>query len=211
MKAITLWQPWASLCVIPRQVPCACGGTGSIVNTQDGGYAEACRCTGPRVPFKTIETRSWPAPKALIGQRIAIHAAKRPMRDDELQAIGFGIRHCIGYHRQARAGSDLTLDGKPVIEMPAPLGAVVGTAVLVDCVPMVHTTQPRNGRCLVVDPNGMVLHGDPLKPGLDVEDQRPFGLFEPGRWAWLLSDVERFAEPIPAVGRQGIWNWEQAS
>ena len=26
---------------------------------------------------KTIETRSWPAPEALIGQRIAIHAAQR--------------------------------------------------------------------------------------------------------------------------------------
>ena len=26
---------------------------------------------------KTIETRSWPAPEALVGQRIAIHAAQR--------------------------------------------------------------------------------------------------------------------------------------
>lgn len=44
MKAVSLWQPWASLI--------ACGA-------------------------KTIETRSWPAPRTVVGQRIAIHAAKR--------------------------------------------------------------------------------------------------------------------------------------
>jgi len=33
--------------------------------------------------FKTIETRPWPAPKNLIGQRIAIHAAKRLNWKDE--------------------------------------------------------------------------------------------------------------------------------
>ena len=30
---------------------------------------------------KTIETRSWAAPESLIGQRLAIHAAVRPVRD----------------------------------------------------------------------------------------------------------------------------------
>ena len=62
MKAITLWQPWASLCVIPRPIDPATFST-------FGGAIP--------LPFKTIETRSWPAPKSLIGQRIAIHAAKR--------------------------------------------------------------------------------------------------------------------------------------
>lgn len=43
MKAISLWQPWASL-------------------VADGA--------------KLIETRHWPAPARLAGERIAIHAAK---------------------------------------------------------------------------------------------------------------------------------------
>lgn len=43
VKAISLWQPWASLIAVGA---------------------------------KRIETRSWPAPPALIGERIAIHAAK---------------------------------------------------------------------------------------------------------------------------------------
>ena len=33
---------------------------------------------------KAIETRSWPAPKALVGQRIAIHAGKRQVGPDKL-------------------------------------------------------------------------------------------------------------------------------
>lgn len=48
MKAISLWQPWASLIAIGA---------------------------------KPFETRSWAPPKALIGQRIAIHAAKKPLGD----------------------------------------------------------------------------------------------------------------------------------
>ena len=43
MKALSLWQPWASLV--------AAGG-------------------------KQMETRSWPAPAALVGERLAIHASK---------------------------------------------------------------------------------------------------------------------------------------
>ena len=33
--------------------------------------------------LKNIETRSWPAPRILIGQRIAIHAGKRKPRPTE--------------------------------------------------------------------------------------------------------------------------------
>jgi hypothetical protein len=49
MRALTLQQPWASLCFL-------------------GG------------PAKVHETRSWPAPRDLIGQRLLIHAATRQSR-----------------------------------------------------------------------------------------------------------------------------------
>ncbi|MHB8272006.1 ASCH domain-containing protein [Bradyrhizobium sp.] len=48
MKAISLWQPWASLI--------ACGA-------------------------KPFETRHWAPPRELIGQTIAIHAAKKVDKD----------------------------------------------------------------------------------------------------------------------------------
>jgi hypothetical protein len=35
-----------------------------------------------------------------------------------------------------------------------------------------------------------------------------FGDFSPGRWAWALKHEYDFADPIPAVGALGLWEWE---
>ena len=36
-----------------------------------------------------------------------------------------------------------------------------------------------------------------------------FGDWSPGRWAWELVVLEVFEPPIPAQGRQGLWEWER--
>ncbi len=41
--------------------------------------------------------------------------------------------------------------------------------------------------------------------------QHEFGNFARGRFAWLLDDVQPLAEPIPARGSQGLWDWEDIS
>jgi hypothetical protein len=33
------------------------------------------------------------------------------------------------------------------------------------------------------------------------------GDFSQGRFAWRLGDIRRLVEPIPALGRQGLFNW----
>jgi len=88
VKALSLWQPWASLI--------ACG-------------------------VKAHETRHWPAPRSLISQRIAIHAAKRMIADpgSDLEAL---LIDEFGGHWV----SDL------------PRGAVVATATLAGCYPTEH-------------------------------------------------------------------------
>ena len=80
------------------------------------------------VGAKTIETRSWAPPKALIGQRIAIHATKRMPSFDELQ-IMVGVKDLPdGYVRC------LAMDSFPGLILqdrePAPHGKVVATVVL---------------------------------------------------------------------------------
>lgn len=64
---------------------------------------------------KQIETRSWPAPPSLIGQRIAIHAAKK--WDRALRAVcqRFPFREDIAHPE------DL------------PRGAIIATAILTEC------------------------------------------------------------------------------
>ena len=38
-------------------------------------------------------------------------------------------------------------------------------------------------------------------------EEDPFGDFGVGRFLWVLQDVVPLREPVPATGRQGIWDW----
>lgn len=51
---------------------------------------------------------------------------------------------------------------------------------------------------------GNVAVGD-VPRRLKIAGEELFGDFGPGRWAWLLDDVQPFA-PIPCSGAQGIWS-----
>ncbi len=37
-----------------------------------------------------------------------------------------------------------------------------------------------------------------------------YGDFAEGRFGILMTMLKKFAEPVPAKGMQGIWNWEQS-
>jgi len=66
-----------------------------------------------------------------------------------------------------------------------PLGAVVATCTLVDCYPV---------ESLWVEL-------------VDMGDERAFGDWSIGRYAWQLADVVPLEEPIPARGKQRLWVW----
>lgn len=128
MKAISLWQPFAS--------------------------AIALR-------YKRIETRHWRT--NYVGP-IAIHAAKRWTREER----------------------EFVLDLRSRLPMPAnlPLGAIVATATLYDCMRTEYLLNE--------------MHVTEL--------ERHFGNFARGRYAWLLRDIVRIEKPIPYKGMQGMFN-----
>ncbi|MFA5385950.1 MAG: hypothetical protein WC364_15060 [Eubacteriales bacterium] len=35
-----------------------------------------------------------------------------------------------------------------------------------------------------------------------------FGDYIPGRYAWILEDIQALPEPVPAKGMQGLWEWK---
>lgn len=70
-----------------------------------------------------------------------------------------------------------------------PFGKVIAIVELVDCVEMT------NERIVAWRDK----YGD---------DEIAFGHFEPGRYAWILANMRRI-EPVPAKGRQRLWEWEQ--
>ena len=78
-----------------------------------------------------------------------------------------------------------------VIYKNLPLGAIIGQANLVECIQMDQD------------------YCDYMKkwdPG-----EYAFGDYSPGRYAWVMKDAVLFDKPIPASGKQGLWNWEGVS
>jgi hypothetical protein len=69
-----------------------------------------------------------------------------------------------------------------------PLGAVVGTVEIMDCVPIEE------------------LYGSQY----DTELERSYGDWARGRYGWILRNPKRLEAPIPAAGHQGFWQWDGA-
>lgn len=106
---------------------------------------------------------------------------------------------------------------------PMPLGCILATVDLVDVLPMLaHSVpSPSNAAHLLVgtrhDPDRLLVarpatgyhSSNDGSGGVSthfewdtqvVTDQRPYGLFAPGRRAWVFADVRPLAEPVPFSG-----------
>jgi hypothetical protein len=177
---------------------------------------------------KTIETRSW---ATKYRGPLGIHAAKHRWESydtliGDYQVIGLRNDH------DALFGPDVDGKGRPRVDMP--LGAIVATCELVDCLPVERartldeiyeeaakrapTDRHLGEPCAVVHiandrkPHLQLRVGNAvLRHVSDASDQLPYGDFAPGRFAWLLADIKPLDPPVPATGHQGLWNWEAAA
>jgi hypothetical protein len=159
MKALTLWQPWASLVIAGA---------------------------------KPYEFRSWSPPRWLIGQRIVIHAAARRLDRMETDAI-MQILH----HREKWPISAAETCLKPDIAIPVlqealrgnlPFAAGIGTAMVGEARLGTHIAEE---------------FGVPRANDSD-RDQH-------ANWGWPMLDIERWPDPVPMRGAQGLWNWPDAA
>ncbi|MDE2096721.1 MAG: ASCH domain-containing protein [Patescibacteria group bacterium] len=136
---------------------------------------------------KRIETRSW---ATRYRGEIAIHASKRWTRDE---------RDLCSEEPFARAlYLGMNVPSASVVVARMPLGAIVVVAHLIDVLPTDDLVFSAGQlRSLEYDPD------DGYFPvGLHEAD---FGNYQPGRFAWLLSDVRRLPEPIPCKGALNLW------
>lgn len=156
---------------------------------------------------KSIETRSW---STSYRGPLAIHAGKKRPGDGEIGCYVYD--DCRGgtgwiaeiYSRDGYTGEAIS----DWIGDHMPLGAVVATCTLVDVAPIATVANGiahNRRRFLSVMGESLVFYDDGDQE--TVTDQRPYGDFSPGRYAWLLSQIEPLAEPVPAKGRQGLWEW----
>ena len=127
--------------------------------------------------FKTIETRDRRPPQAIIGQTIAIHAAKRP--------IDWDLVNNCGNLAFTETVTRMRLD-----DFHFPYGAVLATARL--SLAMVVLDHKTDGEYVICS-KGLPDSSDTLEIPTD-----PYGNFAPGRWLWFLEDIKSLAEPVPA-------------
>jgi activating signal cointegrator 1 len=180
MRVLTLTQPWATLVAIGE---------------------------------KEIETRSW---ATSYRGPLAIHAASglgpvggqaglvelcltEPFRS-ALIALGclrVDRRHDIGTRKNpAYFHIESKVSAKPAYSLVLPRGAIVAVCELAD----IKTIEaPMRGRTWII------MEQTGLDPATLTEQERAFGDYADGRYAWLLADVRRLPEPIPCSGAQRPW------
>lgn len=131
---------------------------------------------------KRIETRGW---QTNYRGPLAIHAAK-----------GLGP---VG----GMAGLWDLCEGEPFHSILRPVGlptilvrgAIVATCELIGCVPTEYIKQVKIIRLTGYD------------EWLWTENEKAFGDYAPGRYAWLLANIRALPEPIPAKGALSLWEW----
>jgi activating signal cointegrator 1 len=134
---------------------------------------------------KRIETRSW---STSYRGRVAIHASKgfpRYAKDLMWQEPFLG---CLREAGIVRFNIFLGVAGEGEANMP--VGAVIATAALSD---VWEIKRP----------------GDADRWGLS-KQEIAFGDYGVGRYAWFLRDIEPLADPEPAKGALGLWEWDTA-
>jgi hypothetical protein len=135
---------------------------------------------------KPLETRAYlpPGTEALIGQRVAIHAA--------LTTEGFKLLQLPG-NGTAYAAIRAVL---PPFEA-LPRGKMLGTALLWSA----HLMGQR-------DDSGWIRVKRSIGPAVQALRPDYFGDYTANRWCLHFRQPVQFPEPVPARGMQGWWEWQ---
>lgn len=137
---------------------------------------------------KHIETRSW---STHYRGPLAIHAAKG------LSPVGGMAGLCELCYEKPFYDALQAAGIRRATRLP--FGAIVATCQLVD---VRIIGQEENGDATIL--------ADDMRSFFPIlGNERAFGDYSPGRYAWLLADVKPLAEPIPARGALGLWEWHE--
>ena len=141
---------------------------------------------------KKIETRSW---ATSYRGPIAIHAGKSEKY--------YGMEHQEPFLSALRSEILAIKDVGGSVEaeydevgVDLPYGKVIAIADLVDCVKVVG--YDNFAKSPILDRKSWLL-GD--------AKEIAFGDYSVGRYAWILDNVRRI-DPVPAKGKQRLWEWE---
>lgn len=148
---------------------------------------------------KPYEFRSWPAPRSIIGHQIGIHAAARPMVLNELKLMQRSLLAGPPESAFVCLKSEVAL---PLIEEQIheltyhsktakghgtlPWGCVIGAATI---------GEPRNGMDIAAE--------------FGLETVNDSDRHEHANFGWPMLDVQKWEDPVPMRGLQGLWNYPE--
>jgi hypothetical protein len=184
MKAITLYQPWAMLVALGK---------------------------------KQIETRSW---KTDYRGPLAIHVAKKFTKEQH-GLCGWFTEPFAGalqgelwdkktVDKKYKSKNDIPSASVTVyrhIEDNLHLGCVIAVCYLVAVVEI-----PQKNAMRIVATSkarGMSYFAPELIQIPPLEPELSFGDYTPGRYAWILRDVQMLEKPVPVKGKQRLWDWNE--
>ncbi len=145
---------------------------------------------------KQFETRSFATSHR---GPLLIHAAKKWNRDLESISLSAPFNEALS---RGLPNRDSGRDWNGVIyDCGLHRGCIIGAVELVECYRVAHNP-PRLDFSGVHKDGRRYCSAEPMPTG----DERAFGNFDPGRYAWKLANPRRFATPIPFTGRQGFFN-----
>lgn len=141
--------------------------------------------------FKPYEFRRWPVHRALVGERIAIHAGARPVRVKEIEELITALLDpATAPLTGLRPRGETLAFLRQVYFAPGslPLSSILGTAIL-----------------------GTPVRSDRLAVELGIELFNDSNRRLEFNYAWPLTEIRRLEPFVPARGKQGIWRWEEAA
>jgi hypothetical protein len=140
------------------------------------------------VGAKPFEWRRWRAPAAYVGQEIVIHAGARRLVRDEVEDI---------VDRLAAGDS---------------AGGLIADKALALLLPILEFGEQLPSSAGL----GTVRLGAPRQATELVATGEVTSIFDSDRvdeavWGWPVSDIKRWADPMPMRGSQGFWRWPDAT
>lgn len=132
---------------------------------------------------KKIETRSW---KTNYRGKIAIHSSKNINKE--------GKESCLKNEFLKALGDEyILIKENNKIKYNFNFGNIIATADLINCVQMKELYED-----YAILENGIKIQGNEFI----------FGDYTPGRYAWILDNVQMLDKPIGVKGHLGLWDYD---
>jgi len=143
--------------------------------------------------LKQYETRSW---ATSYRGKLAIHAAKRPMKHDELMLVSKSLPS--SHHALMQQFWQASLRDTPTMKR-VPLGAIVAIVELKNCWRMIDHIDNLQAvpSSVIIDTNTVL--------------EKAVGDWQHGRYAWRLEDIQPLLHPVPFKGGQGLRKLDDAA